>query len=286
MAEPYSPCLATTTRGPISSSLRAARTRFGSSVSWRTSPSLRITQSTIPIVRTSDSWAMSIHRFIESSAVKCSPRTARAPRAEDRAGCWRGTACPRLGGLGELRLEVLEDVEVGLQRVADVDVALVAARPEERLAARDVLDVVGVDPAGVQHGELLLAEVVADRADHVGVGEERGGQREVHRGAAEQASRLPVCVSTASNAMDPTTVRPWGEEGIVRRRARDPDLRMGRPRGTRARRGRPGARARRRRGAGPRLARGDELRRHPRKRELLPRPLRAAADARAPRWRA
>src|SRR3954447_23819653 len=81
IAEPYSPCLATTTCGPMASTLRAARTRLGSSVSWRTSPSLRITQSTIEIVFSSDSWAMSIHRFIESSALKwlathCS-RTAR-----------------------------------------------------------------------------------------------------------------------------------------------------------------------------------------------------------------
>ena len=50
-------------------------------MSWRTSPSLRITQSTIEIVFSSDSCAMSIHRFIESSALKwlashCS-RTAR-----------------------------------------------------------------------------------------------------------------------------------------------------------------------------------------------------------------
>ena len=90
----------------------------------------------------------------------------------------------------ELRLEVLEDVEVGLQRVADVDVALVAAGPEERLAARDVLDVVGDHAAVVQDGVLLLAEVVADGPDHAGLGEERGGEREVHGGAAQQAVAL------------------------------------------------------------------------------------------------
>ena len=93
-------------------------------------------------------------------------------------------------GVRQLRLEVLEHVEVGLQRVADVDVALVAAGPEERLAARDVLDVVGDHAARVQHGVLLLAEVVADRADDAGLGEERGGEREVHGRAAEQAVAL------------------------------------------------------------------------------------------------
>jgi hypothetical protein len=81
---------------------------------------------------------------------------------------------------------VFEHVEVGLQRVADVRVALVAAGPEERLAARDVLDVVGDHAALVQHRVLAVAEVVADRADHAGLGQERGGQGEVHRGAPEQ----------------------------------------------------------------------------------------------------
>jgi hypothetical protein len=86
---------------------------------------------------------------------------------------------------------VLEDVEVRLERVTDVDVALVAAGPEERLAARHVLDVVGDHAARVQRGVLLVAEVVADRPDHAGVGEERGGEREVHRRAPEHPVALP-----------------------------------------------------------------------------------------------
>ena len=96
-----------------------------------------------------------------------------------------GLGGPR--GVRELRLEVGEDVEVGLQRVADVGVALVAARPEERLAARDVLDVVGDHAAVVQHRVLGLAEVVAHGTDHARLGQERGGQREMHGRAAEQA---------------------------------------------------------------------------------------------------
>ncbi len=54
-------------------------------VSWRSSASLRITQSTLSIARTSESRAMSIHRFIESSATK---------RA---CGSWRRTSCCRSG---------------------------------------------------------------------------------------------------------------------------------------------------------------------------------------------
>ena len=119
--------------------------------------------------------------------------------------------------LRELGLEVLEDVEVGLQRVADVDVALVAAGPEERLAAGDVLDVVGDHAAVVQDGVLGLAEVVADRADDARLGEERRGEREVHGGAAEQPVALAGGVSTASNAMDPTTVSVMAAQQRSRR---------------------------------------------------------------------
>src|SRR5437763_1452078 len=82
-AGPYSPCLATTTRGPIPSTSRAACTRLGFDVSWRSSASLRITQSTWEIVLTSESRAMSIHRFIESSATK------RASRHCSRTPCCR-----------------------------------------------------------------------------------------------------------------------------------------------------------------------------------------------------
>src|SRR4051812_33184862 len=89
-------------------------------------------------------------------------------------------------GLRQRGLEVLEDVEVGLERVADVDVALVAPGPEERLAAGDVLDVVRDDPARVQRGVLHLAEVVAHGADDARLVEERRGEREVHRRAAQQ----------------------------------------------------------------------------------------------------
>jgi len=51
-------------------------------------------------------------------------------------------------------------------------------------------DVVGVDPARVQDRELRVAEVVADGPDHVRVREERGRQREVDGGAAEQLVAL------------------------------------------------------------------------------------------------
>ena len=67
---------------------------------------------------------------------------------------------------------------------------MVAAGPEERLAARDVLDVVGDHAAVAQHLVLGLGEVVPDGTDHAGLGEEGGREREVHGRAAEQAVAL------------------------------------------------------------------------------------------------
>ena len=69
-AAPYSPCLATIARGPCPINARAPRARFDSPVSWRISASLRITQSTSAIAASSESFAVSIQRFIESRALK------------------------------------------------------------------------------------------------------------------------------------------------------------------------------------------------------------------------
>ena len=60
-----------------------------------------------------------------------------------------------LRALRELRLELGEDAEPGVLGVGDVEVVLVAAAPEEGLAARHPLDVVGEDAALLEHGELL-----------------------------------------------------------------------------------------------------------------------------------
>ena len=104
----------------------------------------------------------------------------------------RNRTSQSLGRLRQLRVERLEDVEVGLERLARVHVLAVDAAPEERLAALDVLDVVGVDVAAVQDGVLVVAEVVADRADDADLVEERRGEREVDGGAAEHALALAV----------------------------------------------------------------------------------------------
>ena len=179
-AAPYSPRLATITSGPISIAARAARARFGSPVSSRISASFSIRQSTSAIAATSDSRALSSQKFIESRAANS--------RLAGRPGrcCWSsGSMFPRkrssdcFEAVRELRVEVGEDVELGVVGVGDVHVVLVVGPPEEGLAALDPLDVVGDHAAVLEHLELLVAEVIADRPDHSDVGEEARGQAEV-----------------------------------------------------------------------------------------------------------
>ena len=74
--------------------------------------------------------------------------------------------------------------------MGDVHVVVVVAAPEERLAAGDVLDVVDVDPAVGEHREVLVAEVVADRADDPDLGEEARREREVDRRSSQHPLAL------------------------------------------------------------------------------------------------
>ena len=92
--------------------------------------------------------------------------------------------------LGQLRLEIGEDAEPGVIRVGNVEVGVVVPSPEEGLAALDALDVRDVDPSRAEQLDVLLAEVVAHRPDHVGLGEEAGGEREVNRRAPQHAFAL------------------------------------------------------------------------------------------------
>jgi len=67
---------------------------------------------------------------------------------------------------------------------ARVEVPAVLAVPEERLPARDALDVVDFDAAPAQDVELLLAEVVADGADDADVAEEARRERARRRASS------------------------------------------------------------------------------------------------------
>ena len=92
--------------------------------------------------------------------------------------------------LRKLGLEVLEHVELGVERLPTAHVPAVPALPEEGLAARHALDVVDRRAARLQHLELGLAEVVTDRPDDPHRVEERGGEREVGGGAAQHSLAL------------------------------------------------------------------------------------------------
>ena len=85
---------------------------------------------------------------------------------------------------GDLRLEELEDVEVGADRVAGVEVERVLALPVEGLPVHP-LEALEVDGPAAERGELLLPEVVADDPDEVDRTEEGSGHREEGRAPAE-----------------------------------------------------------------------------------------------------
>ena len=168
--------------------LRAPVTTSRSPVNSATSESLRITQSTSAIAATSASRGdvdPQVHGVQRDEARALAlPADVELQRGQDVR---QEQDVGVLGRLRELGLEGLEDVEVGLERVARVHVLAVDAAPEERLAALDVLDVVGDHAAAVQDGVLVVAEVVADRPDDADVVEERRGEGEVDGGAAEHA---------------------------------------------------------------------------------------------------
>src|SRR5581483_12322531 len=85
-----------------------------------------------------------------------------------------------------------------------------------------------IGAAGGQHRELLIAEIGTDPAYHVDLIEERGGQREVRRGAAEHAlalaeRRLDRVVGQRADDRDAHVVVTWDMWGsdVVRK---EPDV--------------------------------------------------------------
>ena len=94
-----------------------------------------------------------------------------------------------LVGRGQVRLEAFEDVELGEQRLAAVQVQAVLAAPAERLAF-GVGDTLQVDAPTFEELQLLVAEVFADDGDQVDIGEERSGQGEVGERATHDVGDL------------------------------------------------------------------------------------------------
>jgi len=104
----------------------------------------------------------------------------------------------------DLGFELGEDVQLGGQRVRLVQVAVVFARPEERLAAA-ALDLADIDPVVQEDSEMLIGEILADHRDDSDVGEEAGHQAEVGGGASHHPLR------PAEGGRD--TVERYGSDG-------------------------------------------------------------------------
>jgi hypothetical protein len=92
--------------------------------------------------------------------------------------------------IGELRLEVGEDVELRVERVRGVEIEVVAPAPEEGAAGGDDFQIVRVDLVLAEDAELVSPEVAADDADDPHVREEARREREVRGRAAEHPLAL------------------------------------------------------------------------------------------------
>ena len=92
------------------------------------------------------------------------------------------------GFFRDFRLKLRKDVQVGKQRVGDVQVIVVTAAPAKRFAIFDAFKVTRGDAMFFENVDVV--EVAADYADDTDVGKEAGGNREVRSGTAEHLVAL------------------------------------------------------------------------------------------------
>ena len=92
---------------------------------------------------------------------------------------------------GKARLEFGEDVEIGGEGDAIVEIFGIAAGPEEAFA-RGAFEAFDVDGALAEKGFVFWIEIVADDGDEIHVSEESGADGEVSGGTAEGAFHLSV----------------------------------------------------------------------------------------------
>ena len=85
------------------------------------------------------------------------------------------------------RAEVLEHVQVRVERLAIVEIEAVLAPPPERLPGH-FLQAGQIDPPALKHLHLVVAEIVTDHGDHPHIGKERCRHAEV-RGRAPHDTR-------------------------------------------------------------------------------------------------
>jgi hypothetical protein len=142
---------------------------------------------------------MLIHRSMESMATKPRPRALLAdPALQVGLDVGQEEHVAVLGGLGELGLERLEDVELRHERLARVEVAGVDARPEEGLAPLDVLDVVRVRPARAQVAHDASSKSSPTGPDDADLVENDAARAKWVAAPPSMRSRSPAGVRTAS----------------------------------------------------------------------------------------
>ena len=90
---------------------------------------------------------------------------------------------------GEVGPKVGQDVQLGVEGLAVVEVISVLAGPAEGLARQD-LQSRQVDVSGLQQGDVLLSEVVPDGRHHPDLGEVGGGDTEIGRRPAQRLCHL------------------------------------------------------------------------------------------------
>src|SRR5262249_10535226 len=93
--------------------------------------------------------------------------------------------------LRELGIKVSEDVELGDQRFALIEMLRILSCPEEALAGR-ALKAERVYFAAAEDGFVFFGEVVTGNADEIHVREEAGGYCEISCRAADNAVHLAV----------------------------------------------------------------------------------------------
>ena len=97
-----------------------------------------------------------------------------------------------LVGLGQLGAEVLEAVEVRLQRVAVVHILVIAALPPEGEPPVDGLEPVDVHAARLEISDGLAREVFSDHTHELDRREASSGHREISRRAADALLSLSL----------------------------------------------------------------------------------------------
>ncbi len=272
-AAPYSPCLATTARGPQREHLARGLHEVG----------LAREHAQLGVVE-----QHAVDRLDHAQqrlAGGVDPQVHRVQRDEAGALALLAHAQLQIGldvreeqhvalarGLGELGLELGEDPQLGVVGVGGVEVVVVVPAPEERLAAGDAARRRGcARRAGRERSSRRSPQSSPTGPTTCTSAKKEEASEKCTAVPPSMRSRSPNGVLTESNAMEPTTVmdmaRPYPRRGTLDSLAavagdctlptdaRDPDERVRRTRGAGARRA-ADPRARRRRGPDRGHARG------------------------------